>query len=90
MRHRRDDHTGGMHRGVAGQALEAAADLDDLADLRVLGDLGGEAVDGARRLRQRLGHVREQLGDPVHLRERQSEHPPDVAQARPSRPAFRR
>ena len=33
-RHRRDDHAGGVHRSVAGQALEAAADIDDLPDLR--------------------------------------------------------
>ncbi len=66
-----DDHAGRVHRGVAGQALELAADVDHLAGQLVL-------VVGLLELRlglqglverhvERVGH---QLGEPVRLRQR--------------------
>ncbi len=80
---RRDDDAGGVHRGVAGEPLQAARRPRRSA--RTSGSLSTSAASGvdlARRLGERLGHVGDQLGDAVDLGVGDPHHAADVADHR--------
>ena len=77
-----DHHAGGVRRGVAIQPLELQGDLQQALNAFVLVAQLGQprlAVDRLLQRHRRGRDVGDQLGDAVHLAERQAEHAPHVA-----------
>ena len=86
-RPRSDHHACGVHRGVAGQALDPGAEVEDLADALVLAGEGSELRRALRRLRERHVHAlpprRDQLAETVHFPRLHPQRPRHIAERGP-------
>ena len=81
-----DHHAGGVCRGMSIQPLQLQRDLQQTLDALVLIAQLGQPRLAIDRLLQRhrgRGNVGDQLGNAVHLAERQAEHAAHVAHHRP-------
>ena len=75
QRHRRNDHTGRMHAGIAADAFQLHADIEHFFDARLFrGDRPSVRGSSMALLKLDVQLPRNQLGDAVDLRKAHVEH----------------